>query len=379
MNLLQGSIAFALALAGFATLCTVLIEVVHRAHSLRAKGLRTMLHAYFDGVVQPRLEAAKAQADAAVEADFIDVLTANALEARLVQNSHIPKLWRRSLLRLDSLSTKDFTTRVQNTQAFAALTAPAPAAQAPAAQPAAVPAAAPATDSAAAPAAAPANPAATPAPSPNQTLLDDLAAQYDAYGQAATTYFKDRAHFLSLIVGIVLAFGGNIHSGRIFDAFVKNPDLAAKMEAQASIIVAAVESKDPGADKSVGQNLADVHNTLKGYQDMGLPVGWSYYPNCFGDAGADPRCAKVLSVKNNAPAGDLCLPSSIWQTAKNDGLAFLQWLVVVLITGLLIGLGGPFWYDLAVKLSAVAALLNGKAPLPGRTGQDEAAGNKPAN
>jgi hypothetical protein len=55
MQTLEGSIAFALALAGFATICTMLIELLHRVAGWHSDGLKTMLEAYFDDIIKPRM------------------------------------------------------------------------------------------------------------------------------------------------------------------------------------------------------------------------------------------------------------------------------------------------------------------------------------
>lgn len=330
MNLLEGSIAFALALAGFATLCTILIEVFHRFAGLRAKGLRTLLLAYFDGELKkdlPQDLAAKAED---LKKRFLADLTANALIEQLSQRSPLFPLWlRRRLLALDALSKANFLARLPQTEAYKSLQAATGKTEA--------------------------------------VLLQELGDRYDHYCDATTSYFKARAHLLSLVAGVALAFLGNIHSGRIFDTFIKNPDLAQRMEAQAGNIRSALATNGNGSTvatavpPTIGEELAKVQNTLKDYQNMGLPIGWTYYPNCFGDAAGDPRCE---AVRKQAASEESWIPVSLFHTANRGPLAFVQWFCVVLVTGLLIGLGGPFWYDLAVKLSNLRALFNGKAALP---------------
>ncbi len=43
MQLLDAAIAFALTIAGLATVVSIIIEIIHRVLSLRSKGLRAML------------------------------------------------------------------------------------------------------------------------------------------------------------------------------------------------------------------------------------------------------------------------------------------------------------------------------------------------
>jgi hypothetical protein len=55
-----------------------------------------------------------------------------------------------------------------------------------------------------------------------------------------------------------------------------------------------------------------------------------------------------------------------------DKSEFLKWLFAAAVTGVLIGLGGPFWFDVAKKLSQVSSSLRGKGQ-PGQPAEAEAA------
>lgn len=414
MNLLQGSIAFALALAGFATLCTVLIEVYLRGVGQRARDLRDMLRAYYLDVIKPKLKAAGVSNGTALENDFLDTLTTNVLAARLLNDGRQLSRWQKRRLALDSLDTNDFLARVQKTKAFAKLIeklTPTVVATT-AAQPDPVPAdPAPADAAVANPAPATPAPATaqdTPADPAKEALLRELAAAYEAFGKATTVYFKERARLLSLWAGIFLALLGNIHAGRIFDAFIKNPDMAVRLEAQAGAIRASLPAASPQAGQTISADLEKVQKELKEYQGIGMPIGWNYYPNCLAGGGEDAVCVKLfgaLSLPAKPPestaqastaktaAVPKCLKilppglmagvawcwdgmlASVATTIGRSLLTFCQWFCTVLVTGLLIGLGGPFWYDLAVKLSTLRALFNGKDPLAEREAQTSKAAN----
>jgi hypothetical protein len=337
MNLLEGSIAFALALAGLATLCTVLIEILHRLFGLRAEGLRIMLDAYFEDVLKSRLPA---QDVARLKANLLGKLTQSSLIKQLGDGwSWMPKFVRQRLLQADSLSAQDFLRRLPDSDVFKHLKEQA-------------------GDQA-------------------EQMRKELGEKYEQYGAAASDYFKHRAQLLSILAGLALALFGNIHAGRIFDAFVKNPELAQRMEAQADDIRAALEKQTQvvaqpaakpaaGAEDTLKRIVADVESTkasLQRYQEMGLPIGWAYYPNCFEQSGHDPHCGKALNHarERNAVAGaNADLRSSLLLTACHDVTGFLLWLFTVVLTGVLIGLGGPFWYDLAMRLSQVKQAIAGK-------------------
>ena len=63
----------------------------------------------------------------------------------------------------------------------------------------------------------------------------------------------------------------------------------------------------------------------------------------------DPEC------KGLDPADD-CILGVICARLDKTPLAFIKWIVTVLISGLLIGLGGPFWFDMYTRLAKVLGL-----------------------
>ncbi len=381
MNLLEGSIAFALALAGFATICTVLIEILHRVLGMRADGMKKMLEGYFEDVIKPKLS--DEQAKAVNKEALMDKLLTNTFLNQLgTEKTWWGKLlnpFHERLLKLNSVSTEDFLRRLPDTDLFEQLK--------------------------------------KHSPNEAKAMVKYLADKYDQYGAGATDYFKRRAQLLSIFMGVMLALFANIHAVQLFDAFIKNPDLAQRMEAQASNIRQTLESQQPstvpapgpipkvapGPEPKAGQpgatqgaatqansatkpiDYAEVKAeldktiaTLKSYQEMGLPIGWRYYPNCFGMDIKDTRCDKATKKATDQTTQEAhkksdsktpsCLIVSLWKTTENDFFGVLLWLFTVVLTGILIGLGGPFWFDLAVRLSQVRQAFTGKPALQPATG-----------
>jgi len=329
MNLLEGSIAFALALAGLATLCTVLIEILHRAAGLRADGLKQMLDAYFDAVIKPRLASGDVDN---LRKDLLAKLTNSALLEKIHPVSSgwrgligrsLGALYRGRLLRANAVTTEEFLQRLPDSDLYKQLK--------------------------------------TDAAEQTDALIKELADKYDQYGAAAKDYFKRRAQLLSILLGIALALFANIHAVRIFDTFVKNPDLAQRMEAQAGAIKLVIDQQaapDGAQVEEINEKMDKVIATLQDYQELGLPIGWSYYPNCFGAGAGDPRCKPVLEATSKSAAQ--CKVESIRKTFARDPAAALLWLFTVIFTGILIGLGGPFWFDLAMRLSQVRQAISGR-------------------
>jgi hypothetical protein len=102
-----------------------------------------------------------------------------------------------------------------------------------------------------------------------------------------------------------------------------------------------------------------------------FPVGWNQYPNC-SPLSPDSRCAVLITADqikpaanavsrdsgkfggNNAPASVFALITAPWRAAVSarihlkpvyeaDAAMFWRWFVGVLLTGILVGLGTPFW------------------------------------
>ena len=114
---------------------------------------------------------------------------------------------------------------------------------------------------------------------------------------------------------------------------------------------------------------------------LGLPIGWGYYPNCPVDqrgndaVSYDSRCKAVMGgetgqtnispskskpQKNKTPAIERrSTLVNVLKTGWSDPWGVLRWLFGVMITGTLIGLGGPFWFDVASKLSVVRQKIRG--------------------
>ena len=97
---------------------------------------------------------------------------------------------------------------------------------------------------------------------------------------------------------------------------------------------------------------------------LGVPMGWSIYPDCpYGDETAwlksDQKCQSILKAKRDPDNRLLCWPgndsicASVLTTAYQDFFGFLLWLILTVITGMLIGLGAPFWFDVAKRMSQI--------------------------
>ncbi len=348
MQLLDAGIAFALTLAGLATVVSIIIEIIHRALGLRSKGLRAMLEQHFDDVIAPTIKTNVEEAikdenkDLAKELrdlreDLIKKMTTNPL-VKLQKLSWLPDRVVNPLSRYTEVTALDFLNRIPETDVFKYIKLQG-----------------------------------------NLTIdarLKKFDKKYEEYEKAISNYFKRRAQFLSFVVGIALAIAVNIHGIRLFERYLNDPELTATVIAQTDNIELAIASAQKRqADKSDTEknNIEEIKTALNQYNELmgnfsglGLPIGWEFYPHCPKDRDPatlknyDPQCRTVLSsLAEGAAVKKSSIIPRIVKTALADPWGFLKWLFVVIITGTLIGLGGPFWFDVASKLGSIRRKLGG--------------------
>lgn len=173
-------------------------------------------------------------------------------------------------------------------------------------------------------------------------ILKDIAQKYVAYGEESGIFFERKARSISVFVAFFVAWIFYVHPEALIKTYLENPKIAAKvaeMNEDASKNNAKVEKllaelkKDDAqkpselTSKEFTQLLKDLRDDLdKGKEnsqlwvDAGAPIGWP--------ADIKPTC--VIKYDNSCKVS-VFLPKTIRDTF---------WL---LMGGLLIGLGAPFW------------------------------------
>lgn len=71
----------------------------------------------------------------------------------------------------------------------------------------------------------------------------------------------------------------------------------------------------------------------------------------------------------------LALHKRLWVSFTRDFFGFAQWVIIAMGTGLLIGLGAPFWFDVAKRLAQVRQMFKGAASAENRMSGNDADGN----
>jgi hypothetical protein len=210
--------------------------------------------------------------------------------------------------------------------------------------------------------------------------LADLTRRFAALGNAASENFRRRAHVASFVAGSVLAFGANIDTFNLLSTYMSKPELSRRLiadfERDAALpgvgadrgAAAALLPDPPRLDavrtrlkealddprlglvdaqlqKELQDRFAAVDGALGELRATAVeataliigagnafPIGWNLYPNC-GGASADLRCLALAKAR----------PTGISDTRAKDPGGFHRWLLGVLVTVFLLGLGTPFW------------------------------------
>jgi hypothetical protein len=235
-----------------------------------------------------------------------------------------------------------------------------------------------------------------------------IARKYEEFGSAVSASFKQYAQFWSIAIGVALAIAANIDGVRIFESYKTDPELASAViekhetflkshqEAQESLKdfnaleekVASLEKKVEEAKEKKANNIKELEQELETAKAalaekvdlkniqlkarqarqqvtdliaMGVPLGWDFYPNCpYGKsenawATSSPGC-KAIPVEDHKkiwaePEKLGSGVAGVLNTVRYDFAGFFVWLLKVFITGILIGLGAPFWFDVAKRLA----------------------------
>lgn len=213
-------------------------------------------------------------------------------------------------------------------------------------------------------------------------LVERMCLRYDELADASSEYFKTSSGIVSLIIGVALAFAVNLDGYKIISFYIANPDVAEQVSEQADTLLeeqvkaskrleSALETLDDStagpvdAKQAAKQDLQEAQAVLaKAREQVGtlavldVPVGWSQFPYCAQPSA--PSQASPGSVQRSAR----CKQADELDTTDSAYLAgmLLPWIFTTALTGFLIGLGGPFWFDAVQGLMRATQMLRGRAP-----------------
>lgn len=144
-------------------------------------------------------------------------------------------------------------------------------------------------------------------------------------------------------------------------------------ESQSARIQEAVEAvqdglKNIGEASSEAQKVVHTINSAVAQMTEGFPVGWNLYPNCARGSTAT-RCVTLSNLGKVSPYADKpgfgAAFRNVGFVAVNDFGGFSKWFLGVFITGIMAGLGAPFWMEVVNNFLRARNLINNSRE-PGR-------------
>ncbi|MEO1678774.1 MAG: hypothetical protein AAFU80_11530 [Pseudomonadota bacterium] len=201
----------------------------------------------------------------------------------------------------------------------------------------------------------------------------DMIRRYARYRALTNESYRRNARAFSLITAVAFAFVFNIEGGRLIRHLSENAAAREGLVATSDTVVDNLqtaltdlsntldldvealpeEAPDGLTDRewaafiALSQSARQTADQIEEYAVEGsLPIGFSYWPHC-----TIVRAFGAVTCVDTAEGSE--------ETGQTRRAPFLIWVVNTLIAGLLIGLGGPFWYRVFAGLSNLATLLRG--------------------
>ena len=376
MAVLSAALAFAITMLILSMVASVFVETLHRFIGLREKGLRIMIGHVYDRVIAPYIDKQGGNA-AALRDSFTDLMTVNRAPAGQAKGSPKAAAFdftsdddsnERGLLswiwggrRLARLGSSEFMSRLAGSEFGDHVSEAIKSAG---------------------------------LADPDQALKD-IAARFDQMGRESSVFFERRARLVSVMAAILVAWLMYVHPYELIRTYLDRPDVTeaviamqgkvmsqfelqvaaeAKTAAEAAQRDAAAETKleanpsdktlqDDAAAKQKDLDvavaardkaIAAMQEARQALNSAGVPIGWD-----------DSRLAQSGYLKDET----FGLP---WPDFGNP--AWFKTTLWLLLGGLLVGLGGPFWHDMVKSLSSIRTLLGGAKSVTNTGEGDETKG-----
>ncbi len=196
------------------------------------------------------------------------------------------------------------------------------------------------------------------AESEQDALIDDITERYEDYGRRASHLFRRYSQIGTVIVSIIIALCLNINAVTIFRTFQTNEELTRSIAGQAEQAMAAYQiqaellkaaaQNDPSNITSFNEDIEALKGSVQRFrnavdeaENLGLPIGWS-----------DDKFFNSVDINE---------------------MGWWGWLLATVFTGILIGLGGPFWFDMVKRLTMVSQVTGAliRQPSPKDDAEDD--------
>jgi len=320
VDIIEAVLAFALLMVAFSTVASGLTETVNRLLALRKLNLRIALRKFLHDIVWPNYVSAVRAKGGNVDGasrrrtleTLLDTLTRNMVaESNLWTPTGFGYYWT-SRLWVDELSPEAFMERLAKTEVGQATLR---------------------LDEA-----------------DRRATIADFTLSYERYMAASQELYRKTARQIAFVVAIVLAIAANIHLGRLVVYLRDNPEAVQEIVSNEEEIVRIYETLQASAgedvdDEALEQIALEIEETRAALEtvrvDYNLPIGWQYWP--YGDD-------EVIALE----PGDTTPP--VASGLPDYPKRFLAWLAQVILAGILIGLGAPFWYQIVRKVGQSRAI-----------------------
>ncbi len=330
MQWLTALLAFATTMLIFAVIVSTFVELIHRVFKLRGKGMQLMLENLYTRVIEPHLAAEQVNKMSAGK--FATIIMENRAIARQDDGQHRGRIGSFFHWLIDSSSMTDipievFTQKLADSRIVGS------------------------------------------ADNFTEEVLQDIAQKYEAFGDEVGTYFGRRARMFSVGVAFVVAWLFYVHPYNLAVTYFKNPAIAQSVADKAadahSDYRALIErlqniNRDGGADgkestelraaiEDLSKEIGAAQISTRELAELGVPVGWpeadAMIATCFD--GTEPKASATPGAVALSGFCRLSFPlvgAITFPSAPNA-----LWLVV---GGLLVGLGAPFWAQAISSLTA---------------------------
>jgi hypothetical protein len=291
MPYLDAALAFALTMLAVSTLVTQIVRLGQNLLKLRNAGLQQMLAEYFTQELKPVVERELNR----LKTDLKDNVAEQVRQQAGALSVELP-FRREELAHLTEVSTEELIERLKRSPLGKSLL--------------------------------------ESLGNKANSVFAELGTRYEIVGNRFSQNFRENSRLWTTILALAVAFLLNVDSLYIVDTYVKNEGMRQAVIAQKESLEDGYTSlstklqedsaKDSITKEEFEQAFGDTKNELDVFTSAGFPIGLAYFPHaCFQN-----------------PAFSDCGQRS-----------YLFWGIGCILTGLLAGLGAPFWYDAVTGLS----------------------------
>ena len=366
MAWISAALAFAITMLMVSMVASVFVETFHRIIGLREKGLHLMVGQFYDRVLGPYLEARGTKPEELKKA-FLDLTTLNRAPSGMAPSGMAPSgvaplgvvgkgekqddqtwnvsetdeksfdwgllSWFWSGRRLSKLDVSQFMSRLGDSDVGDHINNAAENSVA------------------------------------GDDVLHDIASKFDAFGREACIYFERRARLTSVLVGFGVAYFMYVHPYELFKTYMTNPEVTQAVIRLQEKALAKYEDGLMATEKAtaeIGNNattpsvdeiksglqtaLDEADGVSKALAEKGVPIGWT-------------------KARAKESGFDLDKSFGLPYPSHGNWPKTIMWL---LVGGLLVGLGAPFWYDMVKSLSSIRTLVSGTKSLTNPDGTAKA-------